>query len=107
MRAFVKNSPFAQEIGLEIALIETDHARIRLPFRPQLATFGPVLHGGAIATVADVAAMVAAFAGAEFEQIPKGATVALSLNYLSAVSDSDVVAVARVVRRGGSLNFVD
>lgn len=107
MREFIKHSPFAQTLGLELIEIETDHAAIRLPFRPELSTFGTVLHGGAIATAADVAAMAAAFAGAEFSGIPKGATVGFSLNYLRAVNDADVTAHGRVARRGKSLNFVD
>ncbi len=107
MREFIKHSPFAQELGLELTTIEPDQASVRLPFRAELATFGPVLHGGAIATTADVAAMAAAFAGAEFSGIPKGATVGFSLNYLMAVRGADITACARVVRRGNSLNFVD
>ena len=85
----------------------TDSAEIRLPFRPELATYGPVLHGGAIAAAADVAAMAAAFAGVEFDEAPRGATVGFSLNFLAAVRESDITARAHVVRRGSSLNFVD
>jgi len=107
MREFIKHSPFAQEIGLELGEIGPDAADVHLPFRAALATFGSVLHGGAIATAADVAAMAAAFAGAEFSGIPKGATVGFSLNYLTAVRGVDVTARARVVKRGKSLNFID
>ena len=107
MREFIKHSPFANEVGLEVATIEADHAVIRLPFRPELATFGPVLHGGAIAAAADVAAMAAAFAGADLDGTPRGATVGFSLNYLTAVRESGINADAQVARRGRSLNFVD
>jgi uncharacterized protein (TIGR00369 family) len=104
---FVKHSPFAQEIGLELVATGEGSADVRLRFRPELASYGPVLHGGAIATAADVAAMAAAFSGARFDGIPKGATVGFNLSYLRAVRGTDITARARVVRRGSSLNFVD
>jgi uncharacterized protein (TIGR00369 family) len=104
---FIKHSPFAQELGLELTAIDTDTADVRLPFRPGLATYGPVLHGGAIAAAADVAAMAASFGGVEFDEAPKGATVGFNVSYLTAVRESDITARARVVRRGSSLNFVD
>ncbi len=107
MREFIKHSPFAQELGLRVTEIEDGHAVLEMPFRDGLATFGPVVHGGALATVADTAAMAASFAGAEFEGVPTGATIGLNISYLRAVRSSDVSADARVVKRGKAINFVD
>lgn len=107
MREFMKHSPFGQELGLEIVTLEPGHAVLRMRFRPQLATYGTVVHGGALATIADTAATAAAFAGAEFAGAPMGATVGLNMSYLRAVRESDVTADARVIKRGKSVNFVD
>lgn len=104
---FIRHSPFARELGLELSATGDGAADVRLPFRPELATYADVLHGGAIAAVADVAAMAAAFAGMEFEAIPKGATIGCSVSYVAAARGSDVTARARVVRRGRSVSFVD
>jgi uncharacterized protein (TIGR00369 family) len=107
MHAFLENSPFARELGLELVTVEADRAEIRLPFREELATYGPVMHGGAIATTVDVAATVASFGGQEFDETPRGSTVGMTVNFVSAVKDSAITAHARVVRRGRSLVTVD
>jgi uncharacterized protein (TIGR00369 family) len=107
MRQFIAHSPFARLVGLELAEIEPDHAAVRLPFRDEVATYVPVVHGGAIATAADVAAMAAAFSGAQIEGTPSGATVGFSISYMRAVRGEGVTAHAHVARRGRSLNFID
>lgn len=104
---FLKHSPFALHVGLRLREIEPDHAVLELPFSEQLPTFGEVVHGGAISTLVDTAATAASWAGAEMPETPRGATISLTVNYVRAATGQDVVADARVVRRGRSLCFCD
>lgn len=106
IREFVANSPFAQQLGLEVAETGDGVATLRMPYRVELATFEPVIHGGALAAAADTAAMVASFAGMTFDEVPVGATAGFNISYLRAARGSDITVQARVVKRG-SLNFVD
>ena len=106
IREFVKHSPFARQLGLEITETGDGEATLRMPYKAEIATFEPVIHGGALAAAADTAAMVASFAGAEIEGTPVGATVGFNISYLRAARGSDITVRARVIKRG-TLNFVD
>ena len=107
MREFVKHSPFAQKVGLRLERIEPDMAEVVLPFEEGNVTIGDVVHGGAISTLVDVAAVAAAWSDAEIDSNPNGATVALSVNFIGAARGSDLRAVGRVTRRGRKLCFCD
>lgn len=107
MRGFLPHSPFVRELGIELDELETDRAVLRLPWRPELATIADVVHGGAVATLLDTAGMAAAWSDDAAPEAIGGATVAMSISYVSAARAADLVAVAEVVRRGGSLCFVD
>jgi uncharacterized protein (TIGR00369 family) len=76
-----------------------------MPFRPELVTVGDVVHGGAIATLADTAVMAAAWADDAVPEALAGATVSLTVNFVSAARACDLTAEGQVVRRGRSLSF--
>jgi uncharacterized protein (TIGR00369 family) len=107
IRAFIPESPFAAALGLRLESLEPDAAVLVLPFRPEVATIGEVVHGGAISTLADTAAMAAAWATDEVPSSVAGSTVSLTVNFLAAASGQDLRASAAVRRRGGRLCFVD
>ncbi|MCS6924699.1 MAG: PaaI family thioesterase [Candidatus Binatia bacterium] len=98
--------PFSALLGLQIEAIRPDFCRMRLPFRPELRTAGEVVHGGAIATLIDTAAVVAVWSNVD-PAATRGATASLTVNYLAAAQRIDLVAEARVIRRGRSVVFVD
>jgi uncharacterized protein (TIGR00369 family) len=102
---FIPSSPFAAALGVRLEAIEPDRARLAMPFRDDLATIADVVHGGAIATLADTAAMAAAWASEEVAESLSGATVSLTLDYLTA-GRGDLTADALVTRRGGRLVYV-
>jgi uncharacterized protein (TIGR00369 family) len=106
VRAFLPESPFARRLGLEIEHLDADGAELRLPYDPDLATFGDTVHGGAIAALIDTAGMVAAWGDDQPTESAAGATVSMAVDYVSAARGTDLVARARVVRRGRSLCFV-
>jgi len=107
IEAFIPASPHAAQLGIRLASIGTDEAVLELPFRPELATIGRVVHGGAIGALIDTAAMAAAWATDEVPENPAGSTVALSVNFAAAADGVDLRAEARVARRGGRLSFCD
>lgn len=106
MREFVPNSPFVRHAGIELVELGDGHAELRLPFREETTTIGDVVHGGAIATLIDTAAMVAAWAGAEVPETLRGSTVSLAVTYLAPAAGEDATATARVLRRGRRLTNV-
>jgi uncharacterized protein (TIGR00369 family) len=106
VRAFVASSPFARRIGLELVDLAADRAELRLPFDEGNVTVADMVHGGAIATLLDVAVTVAAFCAPEALDATSGATISLTVNYVRA-GRGDLVAVGRAVRRAGGLCFCD
>jgi uncharacterized protein (TIGR00369 family) len=105
--AFIPASPFAKELGIELAELRPDHAELRLPWSPRLATMGDVVHGGAIAALLDTAGMAAAWSDDTVPEKVAGATVSMSVSYAAAAVASDLTAHASVVRRGRSLCFCE
>ena len=107
IEAFIPNSPHAAELGITVTSLGTDEAILELPFKPELATIGQVVHGGAIGALIDTAAMAAAWATDEVPESVAGSTVSLSVNFASAASAVDLRAEARVAKRGGRLSFCE
>jgi uncharacterized protein (TIGR00369 family) len=107
VEAFLPTSPHTAQLGIRLESIGTDEAVLEMPFKPELATFGELVHGGAIASLIDVAAMAAAWASDETPDNPTGSTVALSLNFAAPATGVDLRAHGRVARRGGRLSFCE
>jgi uncharacterized protein (TIGR00369 family) len=104
---FVPNSPLVQHLGIRLEHLGDDVAELVLPFADSVCTFGDVVHGGAISTLADTAAMAAAWADDEIPEAPAGATVSLTVDFVSAARATDLTARAEVVRRGRRMSFID
>ena len=104
---FIPNSPHAAQLGIRLDSIGTDEAVLELPFKPEIATIGEVVHGGAIGALIDTAAMAAAWATDDIPENPAGSTVALSVNFAAAANGVDLRARARVAKRGGRLSFCE
>jgi uncharacterized protein (TIGR00369 family) len=98
-------SPVAQHLGLLLETVESGSARLTLPFSVANVTVGSIVHGGVIATLADVTAVAAAVTAAPF--LPTGgATSSLSISYLAPADGDALVATARVVRAGSRQHVV-
>ncbi len=103
LEAAVVASPYGRHLGLVSESITEDRVVIRLPFRDELTTMGSVVHGGAIASLADAAATAACWASPRVAPGSRGTTIALSLQYLNAGRGQDLVATATVIQRGRSI----
>ncbi len=99
-QVWFEHSPFARHLALQLLSIEDDTAAVRLPYTPQIATIGDVVHGGAISSLMDTAAALAAWSSHEAREGARGATVGLSVTFQAAAEARDVIAHAQVSRRG-------
>jgi uncharacterized protein (TIGR00369 family) len=107
IRQFFPNSPYVTHLGMQLTDIQPGVATLTLPFTDALVTIGTIVHGGAIASLIDTTAMVAAWSDAEVIAKARGTTVNLTLAYLAAADKEDIQAVARVLRRGRNLVYLD
>lgn len=103
IRAFVPSSPLVGHLGIRLDELGDGTARLALPYDEKLVTVGTTIHGGAIAALADTSAMAAAWSGVPAPESMRGITVDLTVHYLAPASATDLVAEARVLRRGRSL----
>ncbi len=99
--------PFAEWLGVTISEVAHDHAVLVLPYRPEHLNAAGVLNGGASASLLTMAGTLAAWTGADLDVDPHLSCVDLSVQYLAAAAEEDVVAQARVLRRGRGLVFLD
>jgi uncharacterized protein (TIGR00369 family) len=110
-RALVQNaivdSPYGKLLGVQLVSAEIDAVDVRLPYREAVTTLGDVVHGGAIASLIDVAATAAFWAKNGLGPATRGTTIALSLQFRAAGRGADLVAKARVARRGKDISFGD
>jgi len=98
--------PFIRFLGLHYEDVRREYARMRLPFRPELLQAGGVVHGGAIASLADTAGVGAVLSSMKAR--PSSLfTVDSHVQYLDSVAREDLIAEARVRRRGRTLVFVE
>jgi uncharacterized protein (TIGR00369 family) len=96
----IVRSPYGKLLGFELVSAEPDRVRVRLPYRAEVTTLGDTVHGGAIAGLVDATATAAFWAHAEASPKARGTTIGFSINFVLAGRGQDLVADARVRRRG-------
>jgi uncharacterized protein (TIGR00369 family) len=100
-------TPFLAGLGVVIERYEPDEATLRLPFRADLTNDGTYYHGGVIAAVMDTAGAAAAWSNHDFDKGARASTVAMSIQYVGACKQSDLLCHARAVKRGKELTFTE
>jgi uncharacterized protein (TIGR00369 family) len=103
----IVRGPFGQHVNFELVSADTDTCTVRLPFSPNIANGVGVIHGGVISALVDTCAVGAAWASPRNDNATRGATVGLTVNYLAPGLESDLLGVATIVRRGGSICIVN
>ena len=96
----LERAPFSAMLGLKIESAVDGSATVRMPFDLRILNEGgpqAPIHGGAIAALVDVAACAAVWSLAE---TTRTATISMTVNYTGFAVNSDLVAHARVKRRG-------
>jgi uncharacterized protein (TIGR00369 family) len=96
----IEGAPFSALLGLKIESAGNGEARVRMPFRLDLLNEGGPqvpIHGGAIASLIDTAAVTAVWTEPKTQQ---SATISMTINYLNAGVSTDLIATAKVRKRG-------
>ena len=105
LRRAVESAPYYQLLQITLEQIDTGFARFRMPYRKELTQAYGVVHGGAIATLADTSV---AFALMTLIQPGERVTTAeFKINFFSAVNSGEMVSEARVVHKGKRLVAAD
>ena len=96
----IERAPFSALLGLKIEHAADGQARVRMPFRLELLNEGgpqAPIHGGAIASLIDTAAVVAVWTDPKMQ---RSATISMTVNYVNAGISTDLIADAKVRKRG-------
>jgi len=103
IRARLAANPFIKFMGIAVPQLGRGYARFVLPFKPELANSIGLLQGGAIAALADEAV-----AFALYSLVPEGETintVEMKINFLAAVKEGEITAVAFIAKRGRTISL--
>jgi uncharacterized protein (TIGR00369 family) len=98
--------PFATWLGMTLVDTAPGRAVLALPFQPAHANAAGPLNGGASASLLLMAGMVAAWTDIDLDAEPHLSCVDMSIHYLAAAREDDVLAEAQVVQRGRDLFFL-
>jgi uncharacterized protein (TIGR00369 family) len=107
VRDLMPTTPFLAGLGVVFDRYEPDDVVLRLPFRADLTNDGTYYHGGVIASVIDTAGAAAAWSNHDFDKGARASTIAMTVQYVGAARQSDLVCAARTVRRGRELIFTE
>ncbi|RJR42405.1 MAG: PaaI family thioesterase [Deltaproteobacteria bacterium] len=103
IRARLAANPFIKFVGIQVPQLGKGFARFLLPFKPDLANSIGLLQGGVIAALADEAVAFALYSlvqeGENFN------TVEMKINFLGAVKEGEVEAVAYIAKRGRTISL--
>jgi uncharacterized protein (TIGR00369 family) len=106
VRRWVEQSPYTRALGVRLEEMDGAGARLRLPFAEANTNPGQVLHGGVAASLCAIGGQVVARARLGEASGPWH-SAGLQVNYLAAAKAQDVVAVARLLREGKEVCFVE
>ena len=96
-------NPFIKFIGVQVPQLGQGYARFVLPFKPDLANSIGLMQGGVIAALADEAVAFALYSLVkEGETIN---TVEMKINFLGAVKEGEVEALAQISKRGRTISL--
>ena len=97
----VNTCPFYKMTGMKCTMARNGEARVRLPFKADLAHPGKVAHGGAITAVAD-SAMSLALISLTWPNTHI-ATVELKINFMKPFRDGEITAHGEILKRGSKV----
>jgi uncharacterized protein (TIGR00369 family) len=98
LREAITRVPYAQLLGIEFEDASRGTATLSMSARPDLERFGSIMHGGALASLADSASAFAVLSTLDGSE--QTVTVDLTLHYLRPATGGKLTAHARVLRAG-------
>ncbi|MCW5747532.1 MAG: PaaI family thioesterase [Alphaproteobacteria bacterium] len=90
--------PAIDRHGVFVEEAEDQDVRLRFPFRPELIGPGDIFSGPALLGFADTAMFAAVLAATRGQSL--GMVASLNATFLRPMPAADVIAIARVIRRG-------
>lgn len=100
-------TPFIGGLGLVFEEVAADAAVVRLPFRYDLTNDGTFYHGGVVASVIDTCGALAAWSNHDFNKGMRASTISMSVQYVGACKQSDLICRATAIKRGKELIFTE
>jgi acyl-CoA thioesterase len=97
-RKVAASSPYYRLLGLEVTEIKEGESTIQMLFKQELTHPYGLVHGGAIASLADSA--VALALGSLVEQKDRITTIEFKINFFVPVSKGELKAHAKIIHKG-------
>ncbi len=98
LRNHVNQIPMYRLVGMEAVEIGPGRSRFRLPFRKELTQPFGVMHGGALAAIADSAVAVALWGLVGADKV--FTTIEMKINFIAPVASGEVIAEGNIVHCG-------
>jgi acyl-CoA thioesterase len=95
----MRHSPFIDHCGIALESLHDGCCELRVTVADYLKNSGGILHGGALATLADSAAGAATWSLLPLDKM--AVTTDFNLTCLRSVADGEVIATAELIHRGG------
>ncbi|MCX5907701.1 MAG: PaaI family thioesterase [Deltaproteobacteria bacterium] len=105
LRKAIATGPYYQLLGISLEKLDNGFARFRMPFKEGLLQVNGVIHGGAIASLADTAVAFALMT--MIQPGEKVTTVEFKINYLAPAEEGDLFGEAQVVSKGRRIAVAD
>ena len=96
--ASLTQSAFSELLGCRVVQLDEGVAHVALNLEPQLRNRGGKLHGGALFSLVDISMGLACSSVHGFDQ--QSATIECKINYIRAVSEGEVLCIAKVIHPG-------
>ena len=98
IREVANKSPYYQLLGMEVMEIKEGESKIQMPFKQGLTHPYRIVHGGAIASLADSSVAMALISLVEPRD--RITTIEFKINFLAPVSKGDLEAHAKIIYKG-------
>jgi acyl-CoA thioesterase len=98
VRGITNRSPFYQLLGMKVSEIQDGKCRIEMPFRKKLTHPYGIVHGGAIASLADSAVAMALIS--LVKPTDRITTIEFKINFFTPFSQGKLMAEAKIIYRG-------
>ena len=96
--AGLSQSAFSELLGCRVVQLDKGVAHVALSLEPQLRNRGGKLHGGALFSLVDISMGLACSSAHGFDQ--QSVTIECKINYIRAVSEGEVLCIAKVIHPG-------
>ena len=104
-RGHFKEAAFVHHLGMRITRLAAGEAVVTLPIADTLKQYQGLAHGGALASLADTAATMAALTALPADS--DVVTIEFKMNYLSSLRAGRAVAHAKLTRLGSRVIVID